>query len=231
MYTGIGYNIYQNAISTFNTIDTFGKVTAMPVNVNGNQNWFMYGGWQSGQGDKKWIHGLNAELNGGKNAIFINGQESMNNFANFELNYELSYSLQDKYSLRMRPKIGRNISSSSLRKDVNNNYWLYGGTINGYLMLPWKIELNSEVEFDLREKISAFDRNTNITYWKADISRKVFKDKSGEFTFSANDLLNQNKGFERLINSNFVTDQRYQRVGQYFMLSFEWTFNKMPGQK
>ena len=44
-------------------------------------------------------------------------------------------------------------------------------------------------------------------------------------------LLNQNKGFNRIINSDFVTDQRYQRIAQYFMLSFQWTFTKMPGQK
>jgi len=56
-------------------------------------------------------------------------------------------------------------------------------------------------------------------------------DKSGKLIFRANDLLNQNKGFNRIINSDFVTDQRYQRIAQYFMLSFQWTFTKMPGQK
>ncbi|MBD0378192.1 MAG: hypothetical protein ICV51_21515 [Flavisolibacter sp.] len=43
------------------------------------------------------------------------------------------------------------------------------------------------------------------------------------------DLFNQNRGSNRIINSNFVTDKRFLRVSRYFMLKLEWTFNKMPG--
>jgi hypothetical protein len=179
------------------------------------------------------IHEVNANVNGGRSVTFINGQQSINNYANIELHYGVRYSLKDKYNIEIKPKIGRNISQSSLRKDVNNSYWTYGGNAEGYVMLPWKLELSSDVDFDLRQRIPAFAGNTNINIvlWNAELSRKIFKDKSGKFIFRANDILNQNKGFNRVINSNFVTDQRYQRVGQYFMLTFQWTFTKMPGQK
>jgi hypothetical protein len=231
MFVGAGYNINQRAITTYNTIDSFGRVLSMPVNVNGNRNWYIYSGWQIGQGDKKLTHGINLNANGGRNATFINGQQSDNTYTTFTIEYRMGYSIQEKYSFSINPTFGRNISKSSLRKDVNNNYWTYGGSVDGFLMLPGKIELNSDVNFDLRQKISAFDRNTNIIVWNASIGKKVFKDKTGKFIFSANDILNQNKGYSRIINSNFVTDQRYQRVGQYFMLTFQWTFSQMPGQK
>jgi hypothetical protein len=164
---------------------------------------------------------------------FINGQESINTYANIELALGLRYSVQDKYNFRIGPKVGRNLSTSSLRKDIDNDYWTYGGEVDGYVMLPWKIEINTDVNFDLRQKIPAFQEttNTNIILWNAEVSKKVFKDKTGKFIFRANDILNQNKGFNRIINSNFVTDQRYQRIARYFMLSFQWTFTKMPGQK
>ncbi|MES1214987.1 MAG: TonB-dependent receptor [Bacteroidota bacterium] len=231
MYMGFNYNIQEKAITTFNTIDSFGKITSMPINVDGNKNYNFYGGWYSGQGEKKLIHELNANVNGGRNVTFINQQRSLNTYANVDFYYGISYSVEEKYKFRIAPKIGRIISSSSLRKDINNNYWTYGGSASGYLMLPGKIEINSDINFDLRQHISAFDQNTNIIIWNAAINRKVFKKKTGNFIFSANDLLKQNKGFNRIINSNFVTDQRYQRLGQYFMLSFQWTFNKMPGVK
>ncbi|HVZ57232.1 MAG TPA: TonB-dependent receptor [Chitinophagaceae bacterium] len=230
IYMGAGYNILEHSITTYNTIDSFGKVTSMPVNVNGNNNWYLYSGWQLGQGDKKLTHGMDLNLNGGRNVTFINGQQSINSYASFEVGYRMGYSVQEKYNFSLNPQLGRSISSSSLRKDVNNNYWTYGGQVNGFLMLPGKVELNSDVNFDLRQKISAFDRNTNIIVWNASLGKKVFKDKSGKFIFTANDLLNQNKGYSRIINSNFVTDQRYQRVGQYFMLTFQWTFSQMPGK-
>lgn len=231
MWTGISYVINENAITTFNSIDSFGKTISMPVNVNGNRNWSFYGGWVSGDGDKKFIHEISPSMNGGRNVTFINGQQSINTYGSLNLRYGLRYSSKDKYNFSINPTIGRNISKSSLRKDINNNYWTYGGNIDGYYALPWKMELNSDINFDLRQKISAFDRNTNIVVWNASLSKKVLKDKSGKFIFSANDILNQNKGYSRTINSNFVTDQRYQKVGQYFMLTFQWTFSKMPGQK
>jgi hypothetical protein len=232
MYTGIGFNFQENAITNFSIVDQYGKTTTTPVNVQGNNTYYMYGGWVSGQGDKKLIHEINTNVNGGRSITYINTQKSINNYANIELSYGISYSIQDRYSFRIQPKLGRNMSASSLRKDINNNYWTYGGRVEGYIMLPWKLELNSDVDFDLRQKIEAFEgSNTNIILWNAELSRKVFKDKSGKLIFRANDILDQNKGFNRIINSNFVTDQRYQRIAQYFMLSFQWTFTKMPGQK
>jgi hypothetical protein len=231
MYTGIGFNLLQNAIANYSIVDSFGKTTTMPVNVHGSNNYFMYGGWVSGQGDKKLIHEINANINGGRNVTFINGQQSVNTYANIQLSYGIRYSLKDKYNIEIRPNIGRNISKSSLRKDVNNSYWTYGGNVEGYLALPWKLELSSDVDFDLRQHIEAFGSNTNIIVWNAELSKKIFKDKSGKFIFRANDILDQNKGFNRIINSNFVTDQRYQRIARYFMLTFQWTFTKMPGTK
>jgi hypothetical protein len=231
IYLGASFNINENAITTYNSVDSFGKVTSMPVNVNGNNNYNVYGGWVSGQGDKKLIHEINTYVNGGRSVTFINAQQSNNTYASMELSYGVSYSIEDKYNFSVHPKIGREISSSSLRKDVNNNYWTYGGDMEGFLMLPWKLELNSETHFDLRQKIAAFGRNTNIIRWNVTLGKKIFKDKSGKIIFTANDILNQNKGFNRVINNNFVTDNRYQKIGQYFMLSFQWTFNKMPGQK
>ena len=236
MYAGVGANFQENAITNFSVVDIYGKTTTTPINVQGNYTYYMYGGWVSGQGDKKLIHEINTDVNGGRNVTYINAEKSINTYVNIELNYGVSYSLQDKYSIRIVPKIGRNMSISSLRKDINNNYWTYGGRAEGYLALFWKLELSSDVDFDLRQQIQAFEvastnTNTNIILWNAELSRKFFKDKSGKLIFRANDLLNQNKGFNRIINSNFVTDQRYQRIGQYFMLSFQWTFSKMPGQK
>ena len=231
MYTGIGFNFQQNAIANYSTVDQFGKSITMPVNVQGNNNYYMYGGYVSGQGDRKIIHEINTNVNGGRSVTFINGQQSINNYANIELHYGIEYSIQDTIHFRIQPKIGRDMSTSSLRKDINNNYWTYGGELEGYIRLPWKFELSSDVNFDLRQHIDAFAGNTNIILWNAELSKKLFKKKQGKFIFRANDILNQNKGFNRIINSNFVTDQRYQRIARYFMLSFQWTFTKMPGQK
>jgi hypothetical protein len=96
-------------------------------------------------------------------------------------------------------------------------------------MLPGQLQLGSSVNFDLREKIDAFTGNQDIILWNASLSRKILKKKAGKISLIANDLLKQNRGWNRIINSNFVSEERYSRVGQYFLLQLEWTFNQMPG--
>jgi len=62
------------------------------------------------------------------------------------------------------------------------------------------------------------------------LSRKFFKNKTFELIFTAHDLLNQNIGFTRTINSNFISQQQYDKLSRYFLLTAKWTFNKMPGK-
>ena len=78
-------------------------------------------------------------------------------------------------------------------------------------------------------RIDAFATNTNLVVWNAGLSKKIFKKDAGKISFTANDILNDNKGFTRTINSTFISDDRYQRITRYFLLRFEWSFNKMPG--
>jgi Outer membrane protein beta-barrel family/Carboxypeptidase regulatory-like domain len=230
MFGNFSITLRENAIVNFSTVDSFGKTTYIPMNVKGNNNWNWWSVWNSGQGDKKLIHEIQPYANGGRNRNFINGKENVNTYANFTLTYRLRYSVQDKYNFSAGPKIMRNISKSSLRPTANNNYWTYGGQADGYVMLPGKFEISSDVDANLQQKTAAFSNNVNIIVWNAELSRKFMKDKSLKIAFVAHDILNQNIGFNRTINSSFINEERFDRLSRYFLLTASWTFNKMPGK-
>jgi hypothetical protein len=230
MYANFGINFLPNAITNFSSTDSFGKTTYVPVNVNGNNNWYLWSYWQSAEGDKKLSHGISPEANGGRLVNYINGKENVNTYANLSLSYRIRYSVQEKYNFNIGPKITRNISKSSLRPTANNNYWNYGGNAEGYIKFLKTFELKSEVEMNLRQKTAAFPDNVNITVWNAELNKIFLKDKSLKIGIVAHDILNQNIGFNRTINSNFISEQRYDRLSQYFLLTVSWNFNKMPGQ-
>jgi hypothetical protein len=147
------------------------------------------------------------------------------------MHYSIRYSVKEKYNFNIGPKVTRTISKSSLRPLADNNYWTYGGRAEGYVKLPWNFELESNVEMELRQKTVAFANNVNTTVWNAELSRKFMKDKSLKMGLVAHDILNQNIGFNRTINSNFISEQRYDRLSRYFLLTVSWNFNKMPGQE
>jgi hypothetical protein len=177
-------------------------------------------------------------VSGGRNNNFINEIENnisyqkknKTEFMNSDLNISLRYSSEEKNSFEFSPRAGYNRSKSSLRPEQNSNYWNYGGDVEAMIMLPGKLELSSECNFDLRQRISAFISNPNQIKWNASLSKKVFKDKSGKIYLIANDILDQNKGFNRNITSNFISEDRFSRISRYFLLKFEWSYNKMPGQ-
>jgi hypothetical protein len=207
---------------------TSGKRTYYPVNVKGNYNWNLWSNYNKSLGEKKPNFGFGLNGNGGRYINFINGERAITNYYTAGLRLNFGLDITDKFSFELGPSIGYNYSKSSLAT-VNNNYFTYGGRGAFEINLPWKIEIGSEVNVDLRQRINAFATNTNLIIWNGSISRKIFKKDTGKISLSANDILDENKGFTRTINSTFVSDDRFQRVSQYFLLKFEWSFTKNPG--
>lgn len=234
LFASASFNKITNAITTASTLDPrTGKRTSRPVNVNGNYNWYTWGQINKNGGEKKLGRGISLDASGGRNISFLNGERNTTDYQRVELGFNLNYDFPEKYSFEIRPEIGKNFSStrSVTGGTRNTDYLTYGGRINGMVMLPGKLELTSDCNFDLRERLEAFGSATNIILWNANLSKKIFKKKDGKIILEARDLLDQNKGFNRNINSNFITEDRFSRIGQYFLLKFEWSFNKMPGAK
>lgn len=231
IWINANYNITKNAITQSSKIDASGKRFYTPVNVNGNRNWNFWSQWNKGEGEKKWNSSVRFNGNGGRNITIINNAENKNEYYTFEFEYGIRYEVTDKYRLYLAPGISFNDSKSSLNKTIKTKYMGYGGDAEAYVMLPAKLELSSDVRVELRQKIPAFAGTPDIIVWNANLSRKILKDKSAKISFLVNDILDKNKGFNRNINSDQITEEHYQRLSRYFMLKFEWSFNKMPGKK
>ena len=234
-YAYLSYNVIQNGITQFNTIDPVtGKRTYYPINVDGNSNWNFGGSWNKGGGmmkaeDNKLNYGFDINANGNRYINFINAQKAITRSYSVNLSVDLGIERENKFSIEISPAIGYNSSKSSLSTSVNNNYFTYGGEVDIEIDLPWKMEFVTNVNADLRQRIDAFASNTNLVIWNASISKNFMKKDAGKISFIANDMLDDNKGFTRTINNTFVSDDRFQRISRYFLLKFEWSFNKMPG--
>ena len=230
IWASFNYNIEQNAITQNNTIDLVtGKRTYFPVNVNGNTSWNMWTNYNKSMGEKKPNYGIGLNGNGNRYINFVNGEKVTTTSNSFNLDISFGISAADKYSFNIGPVLGYNISKSTLKSSLDNNYFTYGGRADGSINLPWKMELSTDINADLRQKIKAFATNTNLVVWNAGLSKKFLKKNAGKISFTVNDILDDNKGFTRTINNTFISDDRFQRISRYFLLRFEWSFNKMPG--
>jgi hypothetical protein len=222
-------NILDNAVSYNNSFDpSTGRQTFTPINVNGNYNWFLWSYFARGFGENKWSINASINGNGTRNISFINGAQNIATNTQITFNPELSRSKENKYEISISPSVGYSWASASLQR-FSNNFVLYGGRFRGMYTFPGKLRLESDVNWEVQGLIPAFGTRLSIVRWNGRLSRGFFKNEQFRVAVVANDILNQNIGFTRSLASTFVTESRFDRVAQYFLLRFEWSFNKSGG--
>jgi len=148
---------------------------------------------------------------------------------------ELNKDKEKKYSIGLSASATYTNSTSSVQKDVKTQYWSFDVNPNFDIYLPLKFQIHSDCNFSIRQKTDVFDNNTNVILWNAWVGKKFLKKDPLLIKVSANDLLNQNIGFNRTVNSNYISQNTYSTIRRFFLLSAVWNFNKagikVPGQE
>ncbi|WP_147204338.1 outer membrane beta-barrel protein [Segetibacter aerophilus] len=227
------FNTISNAITTnqytATSGDSIGKTVYQYINVNGNYNGNIFGGfsfkWK--KPDIRINAGIN--LNANRNNNIVNKINNVTDNESYGVRLGFSKYVEKKFSFYLSSNVSYNTSKSSIRRDVKTNYITQNHSFNFNYQLPFKFEINTDINADLRQKTSTFDNNNNVIVWNAFIGRKLFKNDKGLISIRGNDLLDQNKGFSRYIGSNVITENSYTSLRRYFMLNFTWNFTKSPG--
>lgn len=231
MYLNGGINFVDNAITSSTNLDSEGKRTSMSVNMDGNYNYYFNSGvWL--QFKKSGIN-INSYLfwNGGKNNNMVNGVRNTNDYSGLGMRFGVNKSKEKKYNFNAEFVPQYTTSKSSLRPDVKTRFWTTTTEISGMVFLPHDIEISNELNYNWRQKTDVFGEDRNVWLWNAYVAKKFWKNKNGELRFSINDILNQNIGFQRNVNSNFISENAYQTLRRYWLVSFIWNFNRNPGTK
>ncbi|ASU36383.1 outer membrane beta-barrel family protein [Mucilaginibacter xinganensis] len=176
---------------------------------------------------------LNIGLNGN-----ISGNNSYN-LSNSELNFTKSntYSggiqayeyIQKKFDFNVFFGPNYTFSGSSLQPNTNNNGRGFNARGSFTVYLPGKFQIASDADYQYRAKTETFNTDFRRTLVNASLSKTFLKEDNLKFTLAANDLLDQNKGFDRTVNANFIQQNTYTTIRRYFMFSVTWDFNSMGG--
>jgi hypothetical protein len=226
VYGYLDFTTIQNAISSSDTIDANFKRVSQPFNVTGNYNYSSY--ISMGFKLKKSDFNINfyANISGSNNNSYItdfNGRRKIQNRANqSELGVGVNYHKDKKLDFNLSTDVGYNVSKSS----QVINYWSNTIRGSGTLHLPWKTQISTDINFNIRQKTEAFPDNRNVFLWNATLSKKLFKDETGLLSIEMRDVLNQNLGFSRDINESYIQQRTYETIRRFWMLSFTWNFSK-----
>jgi len=219
-------SVTENAIVTNQVTDTNGITYFRYVNTNGN-----YNSWMGFNYFKKFAK-LDADFNWGINFNasrynnFVNGVKNKTDNYAPGVQFGFNKSKEKKYNINYWANFNYNISKSSINQEQETKYWTQSHNVDVTVYLPWKLEVNNQLQVDLRQKTETFINNNNVFLWNGYIGRKFLKNDKGLLKLYAYDILDQNKGYDRQVNTNVVTERNYETLTQYFLLSFVWNFSK-----
>ena len=240
-YTYASFSTTSNSISTNETTiiggNSVGKRTYQFVNLNGNYNGYSGGGYnfKVQKIDMSFNMGYNVNVNRNNNIVSTEDNNLVTSIRNTTDNNSYGINLgfykykEKKFDINYNSRIQYNSSTSTVNKSLKTNYYTHSHNIYLNVTLPYRFEVNSNVEAEFRQKTALFTGNNNVVLWNAYIGRKLFKNDKGMISIRANDILNQNIGYSRTINSNILSENTYQTLRRYFLLSFTLNFSKNPG--
>jgi outer membrane beta-barrel protein/carboxypeptidase family protein len=227
IYLGIDGTFISNAISTSqNTAE--GINTTQYVNVKGNylsNAWMGYGFKLKKPDLGIGIH-FSADVNHTNN--FINGVKNTNDNNRYTPSLSFNIYKEDKYELYFTPAVTYNENKATINT-ATPSYWSSNSDLSASYQVTKKFELGTEVNFLFREATIAFPDNNNIIKWNASVSRKLLKKNALELKLTVFDILNQNIGYSRTAQAGIITQNNYNTIRRYCMLSLGWNFNHTPG--
>lgn len=236
LYSYGSFSTTTNSISTSETTDTSGVRIFQFINLNGNFNGY------AGFGYNMKITPLDVNVNFGAN---FNTSRNINFVSSYVKNqlitlknstdnnsYGIRWGLykykENKFDLGYNGELQYNISNSTVNERLSTKYITQSHNFSVNFTLPYKFEINSNVEANLRQGTELFARN-NVVKWNGYFGRKLLKNDKALISIYVSDILNQNIGFERTINSNIVRENSFVALRRYFLLQFVWNFSKNPG--
>lgn len=170
---------------------------------------------------------LNETWNQGIN--FVNGIE--NNNTNFI--HSLTVSFNNRKNTKIDIDIGGSFTITdsyySQQKTLDKTYF------NSVAFTDIAYTPNENWYFSFTADLSRYDEKSfgnsiTIPLLKAEFTRYFLKNNRGILTFEIFDILDKNKGVERISEMNYLMERESNTIGRYAMLTFKYRLNKFDNK-
>lgn len=220
------YTFTNNDISRSETVDAIGRRIYQYTNIDGNYSGGLWAGY--GFKIKKVSLQMNGNLRVARTNNIVNGITNTSNSNQYGLGPSLNYRSDDeKLTLSVGGRATYHDNTSTI-STLSPSYWT--GMVESDITyeFPLKIIVGTDVDWNVRQRTVAFDQNNNVFIWNAYVSKKFLKKETLELRASVFDILNQNLGYTRFAQNNYVTENSYNTIRRYAFLGINWNFTQAP---
>ena len=228
-----GYSFTENPIVQSIQTDSTGKNIFQSQNAYGRttsnlNSSFLY--------SRKFSElGLSASLDGqfdqGIQLSYSNNVVNRTVGSTYQLGLGFSRFISEKYDLSMSFREFYTTNRFSLQPGNAVNYWSSNARFHLEVYPTKRFTIHAECLYTFQQPSTAFTSSLRQYIVNCWVSEKMLPAKNLTVKIAANDLLNQNLGFNRYAMSNFISQSSYTTIGRYFMLSLTWNFKKFGNGK
>ncbi|MBS1918744.1 MAG: TonB-dependent receptor family protein [Bacteroidetes bacterium] len=226
LFSFINLYITQNAFVPSSMVDNFGRRTYQTVNANGGYNLTLYSNYNVNITKSKIDLSVGPNMSLRRSIDFINNVKNISDNSSYGINVNFGKYVNNKYNFNFGPNFSWNHSKASVNSSANADYWSLTGWGNVNITLPYKFEIGTDANFNLRQKDPRFSQNANYTKWNASILKRFLKNNALELKLNVNDILDQNKGYSRNFSSYSFTESFYNTLRRYWLLTLTWNISK-----
>jgi len=204
-----------------------GGTLTRPENVSGYYNTNLFINYTTPFQNRKYVLGIRSMTN------YNNNVSLTDDIRNVGHNWIWTPGLDFEYNIKwLEIKTGGsynlNYTDYSANKNINR---LHTVTLSndGRIDFGKGFILRWDFDYYIYEGLaSALQKN--IAILNASLEKEVFKKKNGIIKLAGFDVFKQNTNISRTVSEIYITDERTNRLTQYFMLSFTYRFNKFQGK-
>lgn len=220
----------SNMIGASYDIDSLGRRIYQTVNTDDGYVVSLGGGYSIKIPNSNVGLSLGPSLSYSKYGNIINGLKNTTNTTQLVLRISAKMAKKEKYNLYATIIPSLNRSTTSISAASATNFMNYKFSTGGYVNLPAKFELGTDIDINIREKVNDYDINNNVVLLNAYLERKFLKNDVLTLRFSINDILDQNKGYDRMIYPIFTEEKTFLTFRRYGLIGLTYHFVNKGGK-
>jgi hypothetical protein len=232
MWGGLyGGNTFNNMIGTIQFESATGRTINSYANVQGTYNFGMYAGYNAKIPKTDFKYSINLNGNLGRRPTIVNTAEQVNKSGNWSLEPSISYRKAKVFEASVGYNVEQNFYINKAVPANNTAYFVHTPEASATWYISKRAKMGSDVEYVNRQAVAPFTTNFNRTIFNSFFTYKFLKQKNLEATLAANDILNQNKGNERNVYGNTISERNFLTIGRNFLVSLTYNFSHGPVNK
>ena len=226
LFTNFNFSFTDNAFVQSSTVDSNGKRTYQTVNADGNYNISLYTNYGFRIKFLEMRIGVGPTFNLNRSVEFINGFKNINLTKTYNMQLYGNAYKAEQHNFYVSSNLSWNDSKSSVNTNANADYWSIGFNGGGSKTILKKIDIGSDFSLQLRQKDPRFPQNNSYTIWNGSVTKRFFKENQFELKLQVNDILNQNRGYNRNFSSYSFTETYYATLRRFWLLTATWNISK-----